>query len=180
MDEKMVELGKEISLVLDTENIKFMIFGSLAASFYGLEREPQDLDFAISSETEMNKTIRLTKKLGLQTFYSNLNREQEILKFCKILSLDPTEILSLYEDEPKIFFSTDNKTGITCDFHIFSTPYRVGIIERATIIEGLKIISLDDLIGLKLFCGRKKDFADGRKLIVRKFQICDLDTRPTS
>ena len=147
----LFELAAEIQAHLEEIKKPFCFIGGLALQHWG---EP-----------------RVTRDIDLQVF-TGLEDDDNFIK----------QLLNRYEtriDDPTNFALTNrvmllrSQSGIGIDLSLAFTPYEQEVIDRSVLIEYLpkvflRICSAEDLIVLKSFAARDKDWIDVQGVLIRQ------------
>ncbi|MCX6358075.1 MAG: nucleotidyltransferase [Candidatus Aureabacteria bacterium] len=140
------------------KEIRVVLMGGIATSFYARPRATYDIDGIIDSEKhDLDKFLPAVTKLGFG--YD----EKKPVKFIHGLPF-----ITLFHKKHKLYV----------DLFIAETVFQKGIVKRARRIKFGKmpvdIISREDLILLKLQTGREKDTEDARNIIAENSAKLDF------
>jgi hypothetical protein len=138
---------RDFIALLNRHDVRYLIIGGFAYSFYAEPRYTKDIDILIDNSPE--NTRRMMKALGAFGFADTALSQKDFL--------EPGQVIQLGVAPVRIDILTSIK-GI--DFHDLwenRVPGRYGDIEA-------HFISKDDLIRIKRVSGRKQDIADIEKL----------------
>ena len=141
------------------ENIPIVLMGGIATSFYARPRATYDIDGIIYVERDkLDKFLPAVGKKGFQYNRTNPVRLIQNLPF-----------LTLFHKRDKLYV----------DLYIAENEFQKRIIERAKKIKlgsvRVDIVSLEDLILLKLLTGRERDVDDVRNIICENFRMLDCE-----
>ena len=154
----LFEAGLEIQHFLQKKNWKFCFIGGLAVIRWGESRMTQDID------------------LSLFTGFGNERKYiEDILELFKSRISEPIDF-ALKNRVMLVFASNDVAVDITCA----GLPFESEMIERATFYDfdvdcSLLTCSAEDLIVLKAFANRTRDWNDVEGVILKNRKSLDAD-----
>lgn len=155
----LVEAGSEIQNFMQKQGLHFCFIGGLAVIRWGEIRMTQDVDLCVLSE--FGNEERYIDSL-LTTFKPRISDAADFALVNRVLLLSASN-------------------GIDVDLSLAGLPFEQQMIERASLFcfckdcEPLITCSAEDLIVLKAFADRMKDWADIEGILDRQKKHLDLD-----
>lgn len=147
---------RNIISLLSENRVEYAVIGGLANSFYGNPRATQDIDILISCEN--NRQSLLIRQLERQ--YT-------------ILPKNPLEFIQ----QTKVLPIKDKQTNVTIDLVFSLIPFEDAAIKKAKKIKifdiDTRIITLENLIIMKLVSDRIKDIDDVKFLVKSNMEKID-------
>jgi predicted nucleotidyltransferase len=156
---ELFSLAKEIQTQLDNFKYKFCFIGGIALQAWGENRVTQDVDVSLFTgfQNEAEKVDKL-----LQLFPARISDARNF-------ALNTSRVLLL-----------KSSSNIGIDVSLAGMPFELDIIERSvefTFIDDirLRICNANDLILMKAFAGRDKDYMDIKGVVVKQNKLIDED-----
>lgn len=154
----LFQAGLEIQHFMENKDWKFCFIGGLAVIRWGESRMTQDID------------LSLFTGFGNERIYI-----QDILKIFKSRTYDPIDF-ALKNRVLLVIASND----VAVDITFAGLPFESEMIERATIYDfdencSLLTCSAEDLIVLKAFANRTRDWNDVEGIVVKNRESLDAD-----
>lgn len=151
LESQLLQAAVEVQSVLTDLGHRFCIIGGLAVSRWGEPRTTQDVD--VSLLVEIGDEQRVSKKV--------LSRLRPRFPYSLDLALKQRIILAV----------AANDVGV--DIALASFPFEYRVIERASSWKlnrttTITTVSAEDLVVLKAFAGRPKDWQDIRGVLIRQ------------
>ena len=149
MMKDLLDCLEELSQLLETERIPYVVMGGIAVRVYGIPRATYDLDFTLSlPRTELPRLYDLMEAKGYTVPESY--RQGWVDKVAEM----PLVKCKVYLDG----------RGIDLDFFLAESTYQASVMQRRRReqVNGCSVwlVSPEDLILLKLIANRDRDRAD--------------------
>jgi hypothetical protein len=151
------ELLKRLATALERAALPYMVFGGQAVLLYGEPRVTRDIDITLGVDpSQPAPVLRVIEQLKLRILVDDVD---EFLKQTFVLPvLDP-------------------KANIRIDFVFSLTEYERQAIGRSRLVQigdvGVRFVSVEDLIVMKVIAGRPRDLEDVVS-VIRKNPAFDL------
>lgn len=140
----------------DHQGIKFCFIGGIAVQHWGEPRMTNDVDVTVAGEFGAEKKLATQLLRGMQA------RINDAIEFATI---------------NRVLLMRDSQ-GISIDASLAAMPFELGVIERSkneSIRPGISIrlCSANDLVILKAFANRPRDWQDIQGILVRSNHLVD-------
>ena len=150
----LITTAGEVQLFCENQKWSFCFIGGLALQFWGEQRLTKDIDLTLLTGFGNEETF--IEKL-LQKFSSRIGNAKDFALRNRVLLLE-----------------TENGIGI--DISLGAFPFEEEMIERAEYQKYfkeicLRICSAEDLIVLKAFANRGKDWSDVESVIIKQSNL---------
>lgn len=160
MQPSATELLRKLAPVLRSLHVRWYVFGAQAVIVHGFIRQTADVDVTV--EVTPEQLPGMVEALRSSGFV--LRVEEDVEGF-----IARTRVLPL----------VDERTGFALDVVLAGPGLEEGFLDRAIEVEAggvrFPVISVEDLIVVKILAGRAKDLEDVRGVLLRSRQTLALD-----
>lgn len=142
----------------DQQGIKFCFIGGIAVQYWGEPRMTNDVDATVAGEFGSERQLATQLLQGMKA------RIEDAVEFATI---------------NRVLLMRDSQ-GVSIDASLAAMPYELGVIERSRNEEirpglSIRLCSASDLIILKAFANRPRDWEDIRGVLIRSSDRLDRD-----
>ncbi|MBL8890171.1 MAG: hypothetical protein JNL67_09340 [Planctomycetaceae bacterium] len=152
----LIAAVQRLQRLWDEQGIKFCFIGGIAVQHWGEPRMTNDLNATVAGEFGSERQLATRLLQGMKA------RIDDAVEFAKI---------------NRVLLMRDNH-GVSIDASLAAMPYELGVIERSQneMIRpqiAIRLCSANDLVILKGFANRPRDWQDIRGILIRSSGFLD-------
>lgn len=154
----LIAAAERLQQAWDRQGIKFCFIGGIAIQHWGEPRMTNDVDATVAGEFGREKQLATKLLSGMRP------RIDDAIQFATV-----NRVLLMWDSQ-----------GVSVDASLAAMPYELGVIERAqnqSIRAGvsIRLCAATDLVILKAFANRQRDWQDIRGVLIRSGHLLDRE-----